>query len=509
MLLLALAPVAIRLTLLPKFPVPSPDIYDEFSHLLVADTLRHFRLANPPHALPQFFETFFVLQRPTYSSIYPLGQGIALAIGWIFFGLPWAGVLLSTAAFCALCYWMLRGWTSPEWALLGGILAVLEFGPLSQWTNTYWGGGYTAVSGCLVFGALPRLRDRYAARDAVLLGLGLGMHLLSRPYESIFLLLSVAIFLAPPVSRKLLKPAVIAGIATLPALGLILVQNKQVTGQWTTLPYALSQYQYGVPASFTFQPHPIPHNTLTHEQAMDYRMQRAFRNAENESPRAYLQRLIYRIRFYRFYFYPPLYVALAFFLPALREYRFAWAALTVLIFALGTNFYPLFLPHYIAALTCLFILMSVEGLRRLSQWRGGREAVQVLICLCVIQFVWLCISQPPSISEQRIAVDRQLASIRGKLLVFVRYWPNHIFQNEWVYNAADIDHARVVWARDLGDGEDQKLRQYYPDRTALLLEPDARPPRLGPYQAEPPKPPEKHEEQKEKTKPKVVFENVQ
>src|ERR1035441_3007261 len=78
MLLLAALPVALRLLLLRHHPVPTPDIYDEFSHLLAADTLRHFRLANPPHALAQFLETFFVLQEPTYSSIYPIGPGLAL-----------------------------------------------------------------------------------------------------------------------------------------------------------------------------------------------------------------------------------------------------------------------------------------------------------------------------------------------------------------------------------------------------------------------------------------------
>jgi len=83
--------------------------------------------------------------------------------------------------------------------------------------------------------------------------------------------------------------------------------------------------------------------------------------------------------------------------------------------------------------------------------------------------------------ERRVMVSAQLAKLPGKLLVFVRYWPGHIFQDEWVYNAADIDGARVVWARDLGTAEDEKLRQYYPDRSVWLLEPDARPPRLTPY----------------------------
>ena len=85
---------------------------------------------------------------------------LALAFGRMIFGHPWAGVVLSLAAFCSLCYWMLRGWTTPGWALLGGALAVIQFGPLNQWMNSYCGGALPAVAGCLVFGALPRLRER-------------------------------------------------------------------------------------------------------------------------------------------------------------------------------------------------------------------------------------------------------------------------------------------------------------------------------------------------------------
>jgi len=55
MLLLFALPIGLRLLLLPNHPVPVPQVYDEFSHLLTADTLLHFRLANPAHPLHQFF----------------------------------------------------------------------------------------------------------------------------------------------------------------------------------------------------------------------------------------------------------------------------------------------------------------------------------------------------------------------------------------------------------------------------------------------------------------------
>src|SRR5260370_3671767 len=154
---------------------------------------------------------------------------------------------------------MLRGWTTPGWALLGGVLAVIQFGPLNQWMNSYWGGALPAAAGCLVFGALPRLRERVRGRDAVLLGVGLSIHLLTRQFESIFLLIGVILFFLPALRnpdalRALTRIAPLIVLAVLPAIALTLLHNKRVTASWTVIPEMLSQYQYRVPASLTFPP---------------------------------------------------------------------------------------------------------------------------------------------------------------------------------------------------------------------------------------------------------------
>jgi len=496
MLFLGTLVIALRLALLPVHPVPTATGTDDFSYLLLGDTLAHFRLANATHPMHRFFETVFVLQEPAYSSIYPMGPAIFLAIGQVIFGTAWAGVLLSIGLFCALCFWMLRGWTTPGWSLIGGLLAVAEFGPLNMWMNCYWGGAVSAMAGCLVFGALPRLRERFNTRDAVLLGLGIGLQMLTRPYESLFLDLSVALFLVVEVRASLKKLVVPVFLAVLPAVALLLFHNKAVTNSWTTLPYTLSRYQYGVPNGLTFQANAVPHRALTAAQQLYYEGQSAV-HGEPDTVARYFERLGSRAGFYRFFFLTPLVLAAFFFLPYLREFRFAWIALTILAFALGSNFYPYFFPHYIAAVTCLFVLVCVLGLQRLSERAAGQIAARWILFLCGAHFLlwygihalgdrqvleWTDLYETgDSINygdpQGRIAINQRLAEAPGKQLVFVRYFSSHRF-DEWIHNAADIDSAQVVWALELAPDENAKLKSYYPDRTVWLLEPDAIPPRL-------------------------------
>ena len=485
MLALAALPILLRLALLAHHPAPSPATYQEFANLLAADTLRHFRLANPPLALAPFFETLGAIQDPTYSAVAPLAPALMLTLGW-------AGVLLSTGAFCALCYWMLRAWTTPTWALAGGVLAVIEFGPLNGWMNSYTGGSLAAAAGCLVFGSLARLRSAYRTRDATLLGAGLGIVLLIQPYQYALLLACVILFFLRP-SPSLTRAVPLAILALAPAFGLLLVQNKQVTGLWTASPATLSQLQYGVPDSLTCQPPPEPDRDLTPQQDTLYRAQLSYRDKDGESLRSYLLRLEYRVRFYRFFFLPALYLALPFFLASLKKYRLIWIALALATFSLGINFVAAFDLADLAPATGLFVLASIIGLERLS--RINRQAAWLILALCSAHFVlWFGLHLTDSSPMLRYetwnglnhAADKAhfvaaLAAAPGKQLVIVRYSASHPYQEEWVHNPADLDDAKAVWARDLGREENEKLLAAFPGRTVWLLEPDSDPPKLGHY----------------------------
>lgn len=476
-------PILLRIALLAQSPPPIPSGADDFSYILLGDTLRHLRLANPTHPFHEFFEAVFVLQQPTYASIYPLGQGLVLIFGWL-------GVLFSSGAFCALSYWMLLAWVTPIWAFAGGVLAAIEFGPLNPWVNSYWGGLVSACAGCLVFGSLPRLKKSPKVRYGLLFGAGIGLQILTRPFEATFLALA-AIFYLVSNMRCAAKPLLAAGGAVAAAVGLMLLQNKAVTQNWTIMPYMLSRYQYGAPATFTFQDNAVPHRQLTQEQELDYKAQASIHGAGTDTFLNYFQRLSYRFRYLRFFLLPPLYLAMLWFLPLLRERRYLWAAGAIVLFVLGTNFYAYFYPHYLAAITCVFLLFSVCGLARMGK--------PYILPLCAASFLFwfglnvlgdndlLSISNYQSWNyinrgdpQARAAVADQLAHSSGQQLVFVRYSPGHSFE-EWVHNGADIDSEQTVWANDLGTEQNEKLLGYYPKRKAWLMEPDAHPPALTPY----------------------------
>jgi hypothetical protein len=82
---------------------------------------------------------------------------------------------------------------------------------------------------------------------------------------------------------------------------------------------------------------------------------------------------------------------------------------------------------------------------------------------------------------ERAMILRQLKQRQEGQLVIVRYGLNHDFNREWVYNEANIDSAKVVWARDMGASGNRELLQYFHDRKVWLINADNPSPRLQPY----------------------------
>jgi len=80
------------------------------------------------------------------------------------------------------------------------------------------------------------------------------------------------------------------------------------------------------------------------------------------------------------------------------------------------------------------------------------------------------------------AVQSKLSSLSGGQLAIVRYRPDHpVLAADWVDNNADIDHSKVVWARDMGPVQNQELIRYFNNRQVWLVQPDEAPVRVEPY----------------------------
>ena len=62
--------------------------------------------------------------------------------------------------------------------------------------------------------------------------------------------------------------------------------------------------------------------------------------------------------------------------------------------------------------------------------------------------------------------------------MIARYESDHSPHEEWVSNGADIDGAKVVWARTMGPAKDRDLFEYFSDRRLWSLYADRDPPEL-------------------------------
>jgi hypothetical protein len=171
-----------------------------------------------------------------------------------------------------------------------------------------------------------------------------------------------------------------------------------------------------------------------------------------------------------------------------RKGRFLFCQVALVFGALLASAW--FAPHYLAPLTASLFALLVAGIRFLRLWRvRGRPCGIALSRAVVILTVLLApfgyqaewrFGTLPGIAY-RAAFIRQLDHLPGRHLVIVHYTPEHNVLREWVYNDADIDQSKVVWAREIPGRDLKPLLSWFPERRVWLAEPDASPPRLTPY----------------------------
>ncbi len=481
-----------RCALLAGTGLPRPTFHDEFSYLLASDTYAAGRLANPPLPHPEFFETEHVLLNPTYASKYQPGQGFFLAIGQRVFGRPFFGVLLSVALGCATLYWALLAWVPPAWALAGGLSAIGIFGVVSYWVDSYWGGGVAFLGTVLALGAWGRIRLRRQYRFGALLAAGSTLLLLTRPFESSLLL--VALFLSafasvhlnqagsgltPSASRRSALFTLVSCAAPVLALyvGFQLYFNYRVTGHALRLPYLEYGRQYDVISQLRYVPLNSP------KPSANQRVSDLHNSFEVNAHNAALQRSILDDTWAILESTSPGLVFLTLFVAVLASFRDPESRVLLALLALPAL--PLYFetfatPHYLAPfLACLLLLLfqSFSSLFRRSDWLGrGRNA---LVAVCVVfafgyfvywkQTVLHKLSQETYAQRQRRSIAQQLERLPGRQLVFVDYSPDYSIHDEWVYNPADLQEAKVIFAHDLSTERDQTLLAEYPGRQALRL----------------------------------------
>jgi hypothetical protein len=469
---------------------PIPQVHDEFSYLLAADTFAHGRLTNPPHPFWEHFESFHIIQQPTYASMYPPGQGLVLAAGTVLFGNPWFGVLISVVILCSVTGWSLRGWLPAKWAFAGSLM-VAGIAPFSYWMTSYWGGAVAAIGGALVLGSWPRLKRRPSVRDALLFALGAVILANTRMFEGALLVAVAGLALlwssitqpAAPSRVYVLRILLPAGIVLLTGASWTMFYFWRVTGNPLLIPYVLDMKTYSSHRLFPWQNEPPP-PVYRHEV-----MRRVY--SLRGSIRPGLADLRRRLALVVDYYGGTLLIlplCAFWWLAHSRKIRGILIATTAVTLTVVVS--PWLFAHYVAPVMAGYIALTLQALRYLGAvriWgrRAGWFAAQMLLVMWLgaewkTGIAMLFVPQTLQWAADRASLQNRLEQTLEPTIVLVRYEKSHNTDHEWVYNGADLFNAPVLWAREMSPERDLALIRYYHPHAVWLLEPD-RGEELSPY----------------------------
>jgi hypothetical protein len=478
-----------RIALLPIEPFPAPNIHDEFSYLLASDTFAHGRLASPTPPAWHHFEQFYVLMQPNFASKYGVAQPLFMALGqrWLF--TPRAGILLSMALAAASLCWMLQAYLPAEWALLGGLLAVVRISWFSYFGNSYWGGAVAILGGCLLMGAAARLTRTQRARYAVLMALGLLLLANSRPFEGALVSLPICLYTIWVLVGKRAELRIWLPGAALFVVGALLTGYycHRVTGH-LTFPWIAYWQRWTICPPFLFG-HP---NNSVHYQFLDqlgyFRDEEMLPYVSTRTANGVVIEVIVKAIYqWIFYIFPALTLTAIGFVPTLRSKKFRVLMATLGFASLGFLTETWLQAHYVAVACGIIYVVLCNGLRAM---RAGarhhpiwlkllRGTVATVMVMFLVRLIVVPMNTLPSNWASHTAdipayqaISGIMEAKPGRQLVIVRYRPDHFWAYSWINNGYDILTQHVIWARDTEPGESNlPLLCAFKDRQVWLLIP--------------------------------------
>jgi len=401
------------------------------------------------------------------------------------------------AALAAAACWMMQVWLPPGWALAGALLLGTLFNGTSYWINSYWGGAVAAVGGCLILGAVGCLLDGEDSQTwlALIFAAGLIIVANTRPWEG-------AMTAAPLVAaflywvfrsknrtfgwrvRRVLFPWLLV-LAT--AAGAMSYYCWRVTGNMLQLPYLLNRNTYAIAPVFIWEKerpkpayrHPVMERFYT-EWETGYQESKQLISLSNY-PRIMMRRALT----YPDFHFPAICSLLLVIAVGGQKHRVLLLAMLI-TFLTGIGLQRYIATHYCAPMMGAVIMIPMIVLAEIAKPRPSGGPAGMLIANTVMALLFLLLAgrnlrgldYPSLFAADRRSIESQLASSGDDHLVVVRYGPDHDVHKEWVYNGAEIDSAKVVWAREMDNAHNKQLFQYFHNRQVWLLEPDSFIPKL-------------------------------
>ncbi len=283
--------------------------------------------------------------------------------------------------------------------------------------------------------------------------------------------------------------------------------DYRVNGATLTLPYTINRATYAVAPYWIWQS-PRPEPIYRHSVLRDFYLQNELPDAEKTlSPGGFVPSTLAKaVNGILFFAGSALLPALIMTRRVFIDRRLRFLIVCVFALAVGMMIETFMLTYYLAPFTAAFYAIGLQAMRHLRQWKVREQAVgaamlrfmlTIVLVVAAIQIVgglvhraptdlprgaWSCGSAVPShCGTDRAGIESRLEKLPGQQLAIVRYGPNHFLMNEWVYNAADIDESKVIWAREMKQAENVELINYYKDRKVWLVQPDLQPVAVSPY----------------------------